>query len=580
MNTYRDIPIKSVRRLLVCCLLLPLIVTSCSRPPAYTPEDPHWRDNDTKNIDDPGKRKPSLIWETVTRTSFEQAEQLLDFPRDVRKITGNPRQSLNINSFDEVPDCAWYTNRHARQPFTAEQFKHGAVIGSGPDTSGSWTVVQAKVQGATPGFWIEDAAGDLYILKFDAAGYPELQTGAAAISSRYFYAMGYNVPQETIVYWRPENLHVKEDLRFKDRDGVNKEFTQQSLEEVLARVDRMPDGRIRSLASKALPNVRGPFSYRGTRDGDPNDWCPHQHRRELRGLYVFASLINHWDIKDQNTLDIYVEEDGRQFLKHYLIDFGNTFGARGSTPQRAYDGYRNSFDLRDALVSLFTLGLKQWPWEDAESSFPHPSIGPYESNIFNPGKWDAIYPIPSFEIMTDRDAFWAAKQVMSLRDDDLRALIEAAQYSDPEAAAYLLETMKARRDKIGSYWFGKVNPLDRFKLTRTDDAVEISFDDLAVAYGLELSGTSRYRYQVKYDGSTVISDRPFDGTKIRLDRQQLADLTSALSGVSTGDDPKKHLVEINIQTKRFGSWSQPVLLWLWYHPDNARFQLVGIEHLD
>jgi hypothetical protein len=50
---------------------------------------------------------------------------------------------------------------------------------------------------------------------------------------------------------------------------------------------------------------------------------------------------------------------------------------------------------------------------------------------------------------------------------------------------------------------------------------------------------------------------------------------------SDGDKPDNHLYKLRIKTKRnSGKWSRPTLLWVWYHPDSASFQLVGIEHTD
>ena len=39
----------------------------------------------------------------------------------------------------------------------------------------------------------------------------------------------------------------------------------------------------------------------------------------LRGLRVIASWINDWDLKEQQTLDMYVEEGGRKFLRRWGI---------------------------------------------------------------------------------------------------------------------------------------------------------------------------------------------------------------------------------------------------------------------
>ena len=62
-------------------------------------------------------------------------------------------------------------------------------------------------------------------------------------------------------------------------------------------------------------------------------------------------------------------------------------------------------------------------------------------------------PNPAF-LRTDReDAFWAAKQVAAFTDDEIRALVETGEYSDPRATDWIAECLIKRRDKIADAWF-------------------------------------------------------------------------------------------------------------------------------
>ncbi len=68
-----------------------------------------------------------------------------------------------------------------------------------------------------------------------------------------------------------------------------------------------PDGTYRVVAGRLIPGkIIGNFRYQGTRPDDPNDLVPHQHRRELRGLFVFGAWTNLTDFKSNNTLDTLV----------------------------------------------------------------------------------------------------------------------------------------------------------------------------------------------------------------------------------------------------------------------------------
>ena len=564
---------------IVIALLLFLIsmFSGCAARRAITPDMPYWKDADRKDIPEPKERDPALAWTSINRSAFDQLKQGVDVERNLRILSSNRKESHNINSYDEVPNSTWFTNRHGLFELSPEEIFQGPVIGDGPDTSGIWEVFRPKVGGATPGFWIKDSKGDQYIIKFDPVGYPEMSTAAAAMASRYFHACGYNVPEETIVYWRPEKLNIKPGATIKDY-GVKREFTRADLDEICSEVHKEKNGTIRSLASKILAGkIKGPFSYSGRRKDDPNDWCNHHNRRELRALYVFASFINHYDTKDQNTLDTYVEEDGKHFLKHYLIDFGSTFGADGDGPKPPIKGYANFVDLRDMLVSTLTLGLKTWSWESG-GRVEHRSIGYFESEIFQPDKFNPIVPNPAFEEMTNADAFWAAKIVMSFDEEDLKALIKAGQYSDPQAEEYLLKTLLERQQKIGRHWFKKVNPLDRFDFTQEDGAIFINFEDLAVKHGFEHDNETQYKYSIKYKHVQKLGSAEFSSSQFVISAEDVKSLAKSYRAPKV-ENSDSHLYEILISTRRGESlWSKPAVIWLWYHPDKNSFQMVRIEH--
>ncbi|MCP4570324.1 MAG: hypothetical protein GY841_22310 [FCB group bacterium] len=570
--------VKSRLQVLVLLPVLLLVFLSCASKPQVNPEGPYWTDNDRQPIPEPEFKEPPLIWTSVDRTVFDQTLELLDLDRGLRKLSGRPTQAQNTNCLDEVPNSSWFTNRHGlpQTSLTPYEITTGVAITAGPDTTGGWTVFRPKIGGVTPGFWIIDGRGDKYIIKFDPPGFPDMSTGATVMAGKFFHACGYNVAQETIVYWRPDNLRIKEGVTVKGADGKKRPFTMEDLNDILASVHYQPDGGIRSLASLLLGNVKGPYMLKGTDKNDPNDWCPHEHRRELRGLYVLASFVNHWDIKDHNSMNTYVGEAGQGYLKHYLMDFGSTFGSGGHNPCRTIDGYANTMDVRDMIMSVATLGLKTWPWENA-LPWTNPSVGYFEAEIFHPGKWDPIYPIPPFENMTDQDGYWGAKIVMAFSDEDLQALLKAGQYSDPVAEEMLFEILKERRDKIGRHWFGKINPLDHPILKHYLIGLDLSFEDLAVEYGLE-PGTADYEYCIYHEGRAITNPAEIEVTQILLSNETLRDMASRYDN-GNDNSAERHLFEVKIKTRRQGGqWSQPVIFLLWYHPDTDTFTIAGIEH--
>ena len=158
--------------------------------------------------------------------------------------------------------------------------------------------------GIAPGFTIRDGEGDLYFIKFDPPANPDMASGAEVISTKFFYAFGYHVPENYIATVRRESIVIGEGALIDDDNGRRRQMDTRDLDLLLKRVAHSPDGSYRALASKALEGKPvGPFRYYGTRPDDPNDIFPHEHRRELRGLLVFCAWLNHDDSRSINSLD-------------------------------------------------------------------------------------------------------------------------------------------------------------------------------------------------------------------------------------------------------------------------------------
>src|SRR4029450_1647274 len=88
-----------------------------------------------------------------------------------------------------------------------------------PDADATWQIIAAKNDGITPGFVIEDQQKRRYVLKFDGPDFPELASAADVISSKFFYALGYNTPENYIVHFNRETLSVGEGVTWKDANG-------------------------------------------------------------------------------------------------------------------------------------------------------------------------------------------------------------------------------------------------------------------------------------------------------------------------------------------------------------------------
>jgi hypothetical protein len=404
-----------------------------------------------------------------------------------------PRRALSTNALDEVPDSTWFTNREV-EAMTPAEVARGPNVDESPELHTPWTIKSTKTTGAAVGFIVEDARGYTYIVKFDMNDYPEAETGADVIVARILYALGYNVPQDYVVYIEPEELVLTEKSQVKFDLGGDRPMTRADLQDRLDRIEFEPDGRLRALASKFIPGTPlDGHTTEGTRAGDPNDVIPHEHRRELRGLHPVFNWLQHTDVKANNSLDSWIEDPAdpdHHYVLHYWIDFGKSLGVMPYTSRRKDSGYKAVFSLRAILGKMLTLGL--YPYEYEKSELPGiKGVGLFNVEHYDPSEFEPNVQYAPFQHADRFDKFWGAKLLMRLSPAQLRAAVQEARFSDPRATDYLTRILVGRQRATGRYWFRRVNPLDRFELARPGT---LCFTDLTLAYQLEDAGaTTRYR---------------------------------------------------------------------------------------
>ncbi|HVF27712.1 MAG TPA: hypothetical protein VM943_05685, partial [Pyrinomonadaceae bacterium] len=386
-----------------------------------------------------------------------------------------------------------------------EEIKRGPDVTTGP-AAGELTVIRAKTIGATPGFWVRDSVGQTYILKFDPRDNPELTTGAEVIATKLFHAIGYNVPQNTIFRFRREDVRIDPKAKVTDDQGKKREMTESDLDAILQRVARQPDRRYRAVASLLLAGrPKGGFAFAGLRPDDPNDIIPHERRRDLRGLRIFSAWLNHDDIRVGNTLDMYVTEGGRKFLRHYLIDFGSTFGSHTTRINPPEVGHEHVLDMGTAAKVLFTGGVYQPAWRgERYDPVRSPSVGRYSARGFNPDKWKGNFSLAAFEEMTTADAFWAAQIIATFTREQIRAAVELGEFSDPADAEYLTKGIIQRQRIIVERYARERTGLANFRVERTGDTDVLTFTDYRLIYNDEraLMKFGGYSYRLQTTGRT------------------------------------------------------------------------------
>ena len=466
-----------MRRLMLLALLLPVTVNA----QALFPDDPLEFEPKPLPVKEAATRKLSDYYDLLSNT--------LDTPGELNRKASKPVLAQAVNTLGEPMQGAWWVKRHYYKPMTIEELVAGPGKDHAPSPRGPWTVVGAKNEGITPGFVILDAKEDLYFIKFDPLTNPEMATGADQVAIRLVYALGYHVPENYLVEFSEEMLVLGKDVTLADRLGRRRRMTSRDLTEILLKVPKNGDNRYRATASRVIPGKGiGPYRYHGTRRDDPNDFVLHEHRRDLRGFAIVSAWIGHDDSRAINTYDALVEENGERFIRHYILDLGSTLGSGTQRANSPRSGGEYLFGWKQSAVQLFSLGLAVPYW--AKADFPNlPSIGRFESARFDPARWVPEYPNPAFLNRLPDDEFWAAKQIMSLGNDQIRAIVGTGQYSDPKAADWLAQCLIERRDKIGRAFYRKVLPIDKFEIRDN----QLVFEDLSEK--ADFGGAGPYRIQ-------------------------------------------------------------------------------------
>ena len=535
-----------------------LAVTAAAQHPKFFPDDPVRIDDDQLDVE----ARPAEI----------ELSDLFDRFGNILVDLGakEPTEAQNVNTLDEVPDSAWFTNRHGAERLSLADLRRGPNTGDGPDMGTPWRIFRSKIGGVTPGFQMIDGRGDRYIIKFDPPGSPELSSAAEIIGTKLFHAIGYHTPENYVVTVDPETgLAIEPGTMMADEFDDEVPLTPELLRRLLRRFPRLPDGRIRIAASKYLEGqLLGPFRYYGTRSDDPNDVVPHEHRRELRGLRLFAAWTNHDDTRAQNTQDSWVEVGGLRFVRHYLIDFGSAFGSAGFDVQPPDLGFQYWLDLDEVKRNALSFGLRTPAYRKVDwPNFPeYGAVGRWEAKAYDPATWHSDYPNPAFVRMTDRDGFWAAKIIMRFTPEELRAIVATGEFSDPRHAEYFFDVLVERQRKTTSEYLNRMNPVDEFQVADG----HLRFANLSERYGFAAPGAV---YRVHWS----LYDNGSDRAQALGAPREWTEPEVPLPPAAAGQAGANHflLAEIHTRHDDHPRWNRRVGVYL--RAAGETFEVVGIE---
>src|SRR5262245_55722751 len=512
--------------------------------------------------DDPILREPEP--QDAGGAALSQLDLLYDLSYNLFALPGRKPSGLraeNINTIDEVPNSSWFTNRIGTRALTIDEIVRGPIVGAPPDPS-HWVIAREKTSGSHPGITATDAAGTTWFLEFDPSYYPNAATAAPVMATKIFWALGYNQVESFISTFDPKRVSIDPKATFLRPNGKRTPVTHGDIEELLEHAARRPDGSYRVFAGRLIPGkVIGNFRYQGTRPDDPNDLVEHQHRRELRALYVFGAWTNVTDFKAENTLDTIVTENGHSIVKHYLQDVGSSFGVCNDI--HTWDVSWEHFYNGKALAKRFaSFGFALSPWQTVKYT-EGPEIGKFEGDRFDPREWRGHTPNAAVLEMRDDDAFWAARRVAAFSDDMVRAIVHTGEFSDPASEKAIADIMIKRRDKILQAYLPAVNPI----VTPSLQNDRLSFENAAVSAGVADAPEGYAASWFHFDNTTG-ETRPLAATSSHTTT------IAAPAGLPTTTGSFV-AIDLSANSRAYPNWMRPVRTY--FRLDADGWKLVGLE---
>jgi hypothetical protein len=419
-----------------------------------------------------------------------------------------------VNAHGEVPDSSWFVNRNHRRGRTAAELRRGAARTSGPSLLAPWTVRWAARTAAGLRVAIRDEQRQRFVLSFDAPGHPRLATTAELVATLLLHALGYHVPGRHLVLVEGSGLRVTAASRLRRADARERAgdgpLRREDLARLLSRLPRLADGSLRAVATREDGSQDlGPFRFWGRRADDPNDYVDHARRRELRGLWPVAALLNLTTISQGVGRDHFLATRPR-YVEHRLVRLRSALGSTAAgLPKPLADGFEPALSLRRMLRQALTFGamtprwrrlrrqrqwqLKRWPglgWLPAEG---------FEARLFRPHLDNA-----AFALADARDRFWGGRLVASLTAAQLRAVVDEAMLPKAEAKR-LARALKLRRRAVLRYALAARAPFDGYR--RLGALRRLCFTDLWRREGFDGDRLVTYQVRLRSDKGLATTTR-------------------------------------------------------------------------
>jgi hypothetical protein len=560
------------------------LVSGCGTSTRRFPlRDPLLVDNDTRSVrvpchksaDDPSKVE-CIPEEYVSPLAWDAADNTIFRPLTRIFAVDPGGEAANVNALDEVPDSAWFQNRIGVKPMTEDEIFRGpckVLIDEYDWPEGSWVIDQGKPNGASPGFRVKIKDVGKFMLKSDSKEQPERPSAASAIGMRLYHAVGFHVPCDAVVWFDPKVLKLTPGLVSTDNAGVSSKFDEKKLKEVLD-FNVRKGNLVRMQSSQWLPGKPiGPFKYDGVRDDDPNDRIPHEDRRELRGGRLLAAWINHFDAREQNSMNVWMADDPKDpqspgYVKHYYLDVSDCFGSEWDWDEISRRlGHSYYLDFEHIGEDFITLGLWERPWHRAKKDPIGDIFGYYRVEDFVPEKWQDGYPNPTFARMTERDGAWMARILSRFTPELIGSAVKTGRFSKPEHQEYLDKVVKGRHRLILRRYLSRLSPIA--------DVTAKGHEVCAV----DLARKSKVFPEAKfsYSATTYVGESYAQGAKVPIVEKDDGSICMQIGDVAPGGTKDDDVANYRIVDVHNGHSKGPLRMHFYDLGAARGLKLVGLE---
>lgn len=454
-----------------------------------------------------------LVWDGADNMVFRPLSETFAFDPG--------GEAANVNSLDEVPDSSWFVNRSEgadpgdREP-DLSACDPAQILDPESAADATWVIDKGKGNGSSPGFRVSIPGKGKYMFKGEPTDQPERPSAASVVGAAVYHLAGYNTSCEQVTYFKPSLLKLLPGLRSAANSGEDKAFDQRALDKILADSPKR-GGLVRMQASAWLPGyLIGPFRYEGTRGDDPNDVVAHEDRRELRGGRLLAAWIDHFDAREQNTMDTWLAAKGGDsdaspgHVAHYYLDTSDCLGSEWEWDEISRRlGYSYIVDWGYIGADFVTLGIPTRPWDRVKHVPGREIFGYFDVTNFEPEKWKNEYPNPAFSRMTERDGAWMARILARFTRQRVEALAKLADFTDPGNTAYLASVLEGRLERILARYLTRISPIADVHVQGADQLCAV---DWAQKRGV--SDAARFRYSARLSTGRGLAVSSRDGAAI------------------------------------------------------------------